>query len=199
MARIQTYQRDSIINDDDIVIGSDSLNNSYVTRNYKMSDIAAYVQAAGAKQKIVGVSDGVISFTGTGNNFPVVFKAVSEDPSTGSLNFNSAAGQLEIDAANGTIKNVSGDVLTLRISTTSFVNVLSNNKTVNYILQLSTNDGGSWVDLKTVQRTKASPGSYADSFWSYFNLADDALFRIVLNGDTNTELDEFSQYEFEVK
>ena len=42
MARIQSYIQDDIINDDDIVIGSDSLNNSYATKNYKMLDIANF-------------------------------------------------------------------------------------------------------------------------------------------------------------
>ncbi len=198
MARISTYVSDTDITDSDKVIGSDS-SASNATKNYSMLNIASYVASATAKQKIVGVSNETINFTGVDNIFPVVFKSVSDDPANGSLNFNSHVNQLEIDPANGTIKNVAGETLTLRVSTTSFVTVDQNNKTVNFILQLSLDDGVEWSNLKTVQRTKSAEGSYADSFWSYFNLADGAMFRIAVNGQTNTRLDEFSQYEFEVK
>lgn len=42
MARISTYGLDNVLNDDDIVVGSDGATQEYSTKNFKLSDIASY-------------------------------------------------------------------------------------------------------------------------------------------------------------
>jgi hypothetical protein len=67
-----------------------------------------------------------------------------------------------------------------------------------YIVQID--NGVSVKDLKRVERTKSAPGSYADSFWSYFKLPPAHKFRIGFRADNEgIILDAFSQFEFEVK
>jgi len=130
----------------------------------------------------------------------ITFKPVTGDASTGSLNFNASNNTIGIDEALGEITNTSIADITLRISMTSFVTVpgTANNSIVDYILQYY--NGVSWNDLKLVERTKSAPGSYADSFWSYFKLPPAHKFRIGFRADNERIiLDEFSQFEFEVK
>lgn len=130
----------------------------------------------------------------------VTFKPITGDASTGSLNFNASNNTIGIDEALGEITNTSITDVTLRISMTSFVTVpgTANNSVVDYILQYY--NGVSWSDLKLVERTKSAPGSYADSFWSYFKLPPAHKFRIGFRADNEgIILDEFSQFEFEVK
>ena len=154
-----------------------------------------------AKQKIVGVSESIrVGVDINSNEIGVInFKAVTGDPSNGSLNFNSANNTISINT-NGEITNTSIADVILRISMTSFVSVgqNANNATVDYILQTST--GGPWTEVKLVERTKSSDGEYADSFWSYFKLSPAHKFRIGFRANNeDIILNEFSQFEFEVQ
>ena len=45
MARLQTYPVDSVIHDEDIVIGSEGLNQEYSTKNYTMSAVADFAKS----------------------------------------------------------------------------------------------------------------------------------------------------------
>ncbi len=154
------------------------------------------------KQTILGATDqirvGDLLDVPPGEVATVTFKTVTGDASTGSLNFNASNNTISIEEALGEITNTSITDITLRISMTAFNSVSQNNVTVDYILQYY--NGVSWNDLKLVERTKSAPGSYADSFWSYFKLPPAHKFRIGFRADREgVILDEFSQIEFEVK
>lgn len=226
MARIQSYPLDTAINDEDIVIGSDGAAGAdYATKNYTVASLKGYINNGFAtesyvdqaeadantytdnavanigEQKIIGVSESIqVGIDIAADEIGVInFKAVTGDPSNGSLNFNSAKNTISINT-NGEITNTSIADVILRISMTSFVSVgqNANNSTVDYILQTST--GGPWTDVKLVERTKSSAGEYADSFWSYFKLSPAHKFRIGFRANNeDIILNEFSQFEFEVQ
>ena len=158
--------------------------------------------AALLKQTILGSTDqirvGDLLDVPPGEVATVTFKPVTGDASTGSLNFNASNNTIGIGEALGEITNTSIADVTLRISITAFCSISQNNSTIDYILQYY--NGVSWNDLKLVERAKSSPGSYADSFWSYFKLPPAHKFRIGFRADREgVILDEFSQFEFEVK
>lgn len=165
------------------------------------SSITAAYQAYASqkKQKIVGVT-GQISLT-AGDRQTVFYRSVTnDDPSTGSLNYNSSIGDISIDTVNGEIQNTSGGELILRISTTTYTTVSGGgggSRVVSYFLEKY---DGSWTPLKAVQRTKVNDGSYADSFWSYFKLGNSEKFRIqMLTTHDTVSIDSGSQFEFEVQ
>lgn len=169
--------------------------------NTYTDNAVAGVVADTNKQKIIGVTESIeVGVDINANEIGVInFKAVTGDPSNGSLNFNSANNTISINT-NGEITNTSIADVILRISMTSFVSVgqSANNSTVDYILQVST--GGPWSDVKLVERTKSAPGEYADSFWSYFKLSPAHKFRVGFRANNeNIILNEFSQFEFEVQ
>lgn len=169
--------------------------------NTYTDNAVAGVVAGANNQKIIGVTESIeVGVDINANEIGVInFKAVTGDPSNGSLNFNSANNTISINT-NGEITNTSIADAILRISMTSFVSVAqsANNSTVDYILQTST--GGPWSDVKLVERTKSAPGEYADSFWSYFKLSPAHKFRIGFRANNeNIILNEFSQFEFEVQ
>jgi hypothetical protein len=65
MARISTYTLDAVISGDDLLIGTDA-DDSNVSKNYKVSDIAAYVEAStGYITKKVTVSTAQLRTLGT--------------------------------------------------------------------------------------------------------------------------------------
>jgi hypothetical protein len=229
MARLQSYPVDGTIDDLDIVIGSDgAVGENYATKNYTVGGLKthittgfateAYADQAEAdavttanaytdaeivvllKQTILGSTDQIEVGVDVppGEVATVTFKPVTGDASTGSLNFNASNNTISIEEALGEITNTSITDITLRISMTAFSSISQNNATVDYILQYY--NGVSWNDLKLVERVKSSPGSYADSFWSYFKLPPAHKFRIGFRADREgVILNEFSQIEFEVK
>ena len=196
MAKISTYPVDSQVSDSDIIIGSDA-DNGYVTKNYTVATLASYI-VPDAKQKIVARTP-EISLTAPTRR-TVTFNAVTGDPTTGSLNYNSGSGALTINPALGEIENTSGGDLIIRISTTTFLNISGGgggSRTVSYFLEKYTT---SWADVKEVQRTKANDGDFADSFWSYFKLGNGEKFRVEMLTTTDTvTITEGSQFEFHVQ
>lgn len=196
MAKISTYPVDSQVSDSYIIIGSDA-DNGYVTKNYTVATLASYI-VPDAKQKIVARTP-AISLTAPTRR-TVTFNTVTGDPTTGSLNYNSASGALTINPALGEIENTSGGDLIIRIATTTFLNISGGgggSRTVSYFLEKYTT---SWADMKEVQRTKANDGDFADSFWSYFKLGAGEKFRVEMLTTTDTvTITEGSQFEFHVQ
>jgi len=196
MAKISTYPVDSQVSDSDIILGSDG-DNSYATKNYTVATLASYI-VPDAKQKIVARTPGISLTAPTRRT--ITFNTVTRDPTTGSLNYNSGSGALAINPALGEIENTSGGDLIIRIATTTFLNISGGgggSRTVSYFLEKY---DGSWTDLKEVQRTKDNDGDFADSFWSYFKLADGEKFRVEMSTTTDTvTITEGSQFEFHVQ
>lgn len=152
------------------------------------------------KQKIVGVT-GTISLSAAAGRQTIFYRNVTnDDPSTGSLNYNSSIGDISINATNGEIENISGSALVIRISTTTYTTVSGGgqgSRVVSYFLEKY---DGSWTPERTVARAKVDNGSYADSFWSYFKLSNGEKFRIQMQTTHDTvQIDAGSQFEFAVQ
>lgn len=212
MGRIDSYPNDGSLTDDDKVIGSDSAGG---TKNYLLSDLKTYFQNGMAtddgiasaiaaaiatvqpKQKVVAMSTEIADISNDENNPSLVeFYSVAENPSLGSLSFND--GPLELDPA-GTIQNTSDANVILKIMTSTFLNINSNNSKITFNLELS-EDGGVFNNVKSVESAKHATGLHQDSFFSYFNVPAGNYLRITLSSiHSDNELLEFSPFEFEVQ
>ena len=174
--------------------------NAYTDTRETAITSAYQTYAEQKKQKIVGVTGTISLSAATGRQTIFYRNVTNDDPSTGSLNYNSSIGDISIDTANGEIQNTSGGELVIRISTTTYTAVSGGgqgSRVVSYFLEKY---NGSWTPQKAVERTKVDNGSYADSFWSYFKLLNGEKFRIQMQTTHDTvQIDAGSQFEFAVQ
>jgi hypothetical protein len=106
--------------------------------------------------------------------------------------------ELTFSPVAGTIENRSGSEIIVRVSISSTVDI-QQASIINYKLQRFT--GGSWVDVKTVIRSKSSTGVQIDSFWGTFVLAPTEQIRIQMaetnNGSATTKAGTIAEFRVE--
>lgn len=216
MGRINDYDNDQTISDDDKLIGSDSSNGGG-TKNFSLSSLKSYFQGDYVvqsyvdgienalqadidllkKQKLLllsqeeSISDVILEPT------IIRFKGITGNPSTGSINI--YPGKMAILENNNTIKNISNEDFVIKVSMSAFTNISANNSEINFNLESSL-DNVNFDIIKTVQSSKYSIGSHVDSFYSYFNFQASTYLRITVSSNRpNDILSEFSSFDFEIQ
>lgn len=198
MGRINDYDNDQTISDDDKLIGSDSSNGGG-TKNFSLSSLKSYFQAdidLLKKQKLLllsqeePISDVILEPT------IIRFKGITGNPSTGSINI--YPGKMAI-LNNNTIENISDEDFVIKVSMSAFTNISSNNSEINFNLESSL-DNVDFNIIKTVQSSKYNIGSHVDSFYSYFNFQASTYLRITVSSNRSGDiLSEFSSFDFEIQ
>lgn len=198
MGKINDYDNDQTISDDDKLIGSDSSNGGG-TKNFSLSSLKSYFQAdidLLKKQKLLllsqeePISDVILEPT------IIRFKGITGNPSTGSINI--YPGKMAI-LNNNTIENISDEDFVIKVSMSAFTNISSNNSEINFNLESSL-DNVDFNIIKTVQSSKYNIGSHVDSFYSYFNFQANTYLRITVSSNRSGDiLSEFSSFDFEIQ
>lgn len=204
MGRINDYDNDQTISDDDKLIGSDSSNGGG-TKNFSLSGLKSYFQGGYAlqadidllkKQKLLllsqeeSISNVILEPT------IIRFKEITGNPSTGSINI--YPGKMAI-LNNNTIANISDEDFVIKVSMSAFTNISANNSNINFNLESSL-DNVNFDIIKTVQSSKYSIGSHVDSFYSYFNFQASTYLRITVSSNRSGDiLSEFSSFDFEIQ
>jgi len=215
MGRINDYDNDQTISNDDKLIGSDSSNGGG-TKNFSLSNLKSYFQGNYVVQSYVdGIEDALqadidslkkqklllLSEERSISNVilePTVisFKGITGNPSTGSINI--YPGKMNL-LNNTFIANISDEAFVIKVSMSAFTNISANNSQINFNLE-SSPDNVNFDIIKTVQSSKYSIGSHVDSFYSYFNFPSNTYLRITVSSTRSGDiLSEFSSFDFEIQ
>ena len=215
MGRINDYDNDQTISNDDKLIGSDSSNGGG-TKNFSLSNVKSYFQGNYVVQSYVdGIEDALqadidslkkqklllLSEERSISNVilePTVisFKGITGNPSTGSINI--YPGKMNL-LNNTFIANISDEAFVIKVSMSAFTNISANNSQINFNLE-SSPDNVNFDIIKTVQSSKYSIGSHVDSFYSYFNFPSNTYLRITVSSTRSGDiLSEFSSFDFEIQ
>ena len=204
MGRINDYDNDQTISDDDKLIGSDSSNGGG-TKNFSLYDLKSYFQGDYVvqadidllkKQKLLLLSQGESISDVILEPTIIRFKTITGNPSTGSINI--YPGKMDI-LNNNTIANISDEDFVIKVSMSAFTNILANNSEINFNIESSL-DNVNFDIIKTVKSSKYSIGSHVDSFYSYFNFQANTYLRITVSSNRpNDILSEFSSFDFEIQ
>jgi hypothetical protein len=129
----------------------------------------------------------------------VVFSTPTNIVDSTSFHFGNSPAQLELDSTNGEyIENITTESFPVFIDMSAVTEVTSNNSSITYTLQKW--NGTAWNDVSGFTRTKATTGTFIDSFWGVYMLGADERFRIQLSSTTgNIALSAQSQFKFIVK
>jgi hypothetical protein len=136
----------------------------------------------------------------SGGSAYLTYNSPSNTSDTTSFHFGNSPAKLQFDINNPSyIQNVSGGAVPVHVDITAYSEVSTgSNNVITFTLQLY--NGTSWSDLKSVSRTKAGTGSYADSFWGVFMMGDDHRLRVQVSSSTgNISLMSGTQVAFTVK
>lgn len=159
--------------------------------------------ASGFEEMFIGAVDSGPTVTSialtSGVLTTVPYVAVNNTNDASSFHFKIGTAQLELDSVNSEyIENVSSSSVPVHVDITAFTETSSNNANITYTLQKY--NGTSWNNIKSVTRSKATPGSHADSFWSIFMLGANERFRIQVTTSTgNIALSQDTRVSFTVK
>lgn len=159
--------------------------------------------ASGFEEMFIGAVDSgpivtsIVLTSGVLTTVPYV--AVNNTTDASSFHFKIGTAQLALDSVNSEyIENVSSSSVPVHVDITAFTETSSNNANITYTLQKY--NGTSWINIKSVTRSKATTGSHADSFWSIFMLGANERFRIQVTTSTgNIALSQDTRVSFTVK
>jgi len=222
MGRINDYDNDQTISNDDKLIGSDSSNGGG-TKNFSLSNLKSYFQGGYAlqddidaeesariaaddalqddidslkKQKLLLLSEERSISNVILEPTVISFKGITGNPSTGSINI--YPGKMNL-LNNTFIANISDEAFVIKVSMSAFTNISANNSQINFNLE-SSPDNVNFDIIKTVQSSKYSIGSHVDSFYSYFNFPSNTYLRITVSSTRSGDiLSEFSSFDFEIQ
>ena len=213
MGRINDYDNDQTISNDDKLIGSDSSNGGG-TKNFSLSNLKSYFQGDYVVQSYVdGIEDALQADIDSlkkqkllllsqeesiSDVEPTVirFKTITGNPSTGSINI--YPGKMDL-LNNNAIVNISNEDFVIKVSMSAFTNISSNNSEINFNLE-SSPDNVNFDIIKTVQSSKYNIGRHVDSFYSYFNFQANTYLRITVSSNRDGDiLTEFSSFDFEIQ
>lgn len=129
----------------------------------------------------------------------VVFSTPTNTVDSTSFHFGNSPAQLELDSTNGEyIENITTESFPVFIDMSAVTEVSSNNSNITYTLQKW--NGTAWNNVAAFTRTKATTGTFVDSFWGIYMLGADERFRIQVSTTTgNIALSAQSQFKFVVK
>ena len=172
-------------------------NNVVVKR--ELASNAFSSQSGVFEEVFVGKNTSAHSLANVNDSDIVVFSTPTNTVDSTSFHFGNAPAQLELDTVNGEyIENISGKSFPVFIDMSAVTEVASNNSSITYALQKW--NGSSWINVAAFTRTKATTGTFVDSFWGIYMLGAGERFRIQVSSTTGTiALFAQSQFKFVVK
>jgi hypothetical protein len=172
--------------------------NNVVKRELNSS---AFSAASGGvfEEVFVGKNTSAHNLANVNDTDIVVFSTPTNTVDSTSFHFGNSPAQLELDSTNGEyIENITTESLPVFIDMSAVTEVTSNNSSITYTLQKW--NGTAWSDVAAFTRTKATTGTFIDSFWGIYMLGADERFRIEVSSTTgNIALSAQSQFKFIVK
>ena len=172
-------------------------NNNVVKRDLNSS---AFSASSGVFEEVfVGKNTSAHSLTNANDSDIVAFSNPTNTVDSTSFHFGNSPAQLELDSTNGEyIENITTEPFPVFIDMSAVTEVTSNNSSITYTLQKW--NGTAWNDVAGFTRTKATTGTFVDSFWGIYMLGADERFRIEVSSTTgNIALSAQSQFKFVVK
>ena len=172
--------------------------NNVVKRELNSS---AFSAASGGvfEEVFVGKNTSAHNLANVNDTDIVVFSNPTNTVDSTSFHFGNSPAQLELDSTNGEyIENITTEPFPVFIDMSAVTEVTSNNSNITYTLQKW--NGTAWNDIAAFTRTKATTGTFIDSFWGIYMLGADERFRIEVSSTTgNIALSAQSQFKFIVK
>jgi hypothetical protein len=227
MGRINDYDNDQTISNDDKLIGSDSSNGGG-TKNFSLSDLKSYFQGGYVVQSYVdGIEDALQADIddlqtdidgieadidslkkqkllllseeeSISNDEPTVIRFKTITGNPSTGSINIYPGKMDL-VNNNAIANIDGRDLVIKVSMSAFTNISHNNSEINFNLESSL-DNVNFNIIKTVQSSKNNAGRHVDSFYSYFNFQARTYLRITVSSNhIENILLEFSSFDFEIQ
>lgn len=170
-----------------------------ISYNNATSTVTFESTASGFEEMFIGAVSADIALATSSSTGIMTFTTANNTTDGTSFHFKVGTAQLELDTVSGEyIENVSSAAVPVHVDITAFTETTSNNSDITYTLQKW--NGTAWNDIKSVKRSKATPGAHADSFWSIFMLGVNERFRISLSTGTGSiTLEQESRVSFTVK
>jgi hypothetical protein len=148
------------------------------------------------EEMFVGVLESPYNL-GSGVTQTISFSAPDNTSETASYHFGKLPAQLSLPTPEN-ILNSSGGSRVVYIDMAAYIEVLSPNSDIRYVLE--TNKGTGWVAKQSAIRTKGSTGIHVDSFWGIFIIAAGEQMRIVVESQSGGVIvTPMTQVKFEVK
>jgi hypothetical protein len=172
--------------------------NNVVKRELNSSAFSA--PSGGVFEEVfVGKNTSAHSLASANDSDIVAFSSPTNTVDSTSFHFGNSPAQLELDSTNGEyIENITSESFPVFIDMSAVTEVTSNNSNITYTLQKW--NGTAWNDVAGFTRTKATTGTFVDSFWGIYMLGADERFRIQVSSTTgNIALSAQSQFKFVVK
>ena len=161
---------------------------------------SAFTSSSGVFEEVfVGKNTSAHNLANANDTDIVVFSAPTNTVDSTSFHFGNSPAQLELDSTNGEyIENTTTESFPVFIDMSAVTEVSSNNSNITYTLQKW--NGTAWNDVAAFTRTKATTGTFIDSFWGIYMLGAGERFRIEVSSTTgNIALSAQSQFKFVVK
>jgi len=201
MARIQTYNIDTVLSDSDKMLGTDA-DDANKTVNFTIGDLKTYINAAATAiipECFIGKNSVPLDFNGVSEPLQtIVFTAANNANNTSSYHLGTAPSVLQNTA--GVIENMSGSQIIVKVEFSCAVSFRGGNAEVIYYLQKSVNGGGTWTNEDIVTRDHSGGGSIAQhSFWFIELLNSGDQLRVQMAGSAGEQLNAFSAVSFAVK
>ena len=151
------------------------------------------------EETFIGTNTSAHNLANANDSDIVAFSSPTNTVDSTSFHFGNSPAKLELDSTNGEyIENISSESFPVFVDLSATTEVTSANSKITYTLQKW--NGTSWINIKAATRTKASSGSFIDSFWGVFMLGAGERFRIQVSSTTgNIALSAQSQFKFVVK
>lgn len=172
-------------------------NNNVVSRDLASS---AFSSSSGVfEETFIGKNTSAHNLANVNDSDIVVFSTPTNTVDSTSFHFGNSPAQLELDSVSGEyIENITSASFPVFIDMSAVTEVSSNNSSITYTLQKW--NGTAWNDVVGFTRTKATTGTFVDSFWGIYMLGADERFRIQVSSTTGTiALSAQSQFKFVVK
>lgn len=164
-------------------------------------DSSAFSAGSGGvfEETFIGTNTSAHNLANANDTDIVAFSTPTNTVDSTSFHFGNSPAKLELDSTNGEyIENISTESFPVFVDLSATTEVTSANSKITYTLQKW--NGTSWINIKSATRTKASSGSFIDSFWGVFMLGSEERFRIQVSSTTgNIALSAQSQFKFVVK
>lgn len=201
MARIQTYDIDTVLSDADKILGTDA-NDADKTVNFTIGNLKTYINAAVTTiipECFIGKNSARLDFNGVSEPLQtIVFTAANNANNTSSYHLGTAPAVLQNTA--GVIKNISSSQIIVKVEFSCAVTFSGGSAEVIYYLQKSVNSGSTWTNEDIVTRSHTGGGSVAQhSFWFIELLNSGDQLRVQMAGSAGEQLNAFSAVSFAVK
>ena len=170
-----------------------------ISYNSATSTVTFESTVSGFEEMFIGAVSTDITLATSSSTDIMRFTPANNTTDSTSFHFKVGTAKLQLDTPNGEyIQNVSSAAVPVHIDITAFTETTSNNSDIIYTLEKW--NGTAWNDIKSVKRSKSTPGAHADSFWSIFMLGVNERFRISLSTTTGSiAVEQESRVSFTVK